>query len=480
MPESRPKWNLKLKKGITRRWLFNGFGIVLIMLVLLEAVSIFALRFYTYRSVEDELFARADVLSGQLARLAEDSSFHMESASRNFVENFVEKETLELQMVRSDGLILYSSSGFLPEQTQLRESGDYRAAMTAEDGYGVFRGRSSSGESIMALCMTVRQGDTVVGLVRCVVSLTLVNRQMMGVVSLLVGAGLLVMFFVALSGSYFVGSIINPIKEVGRAARRIAMGDYHYRLSRRYDDEIGELCDTINYMAGEIEAAEQVKNEFISSVSHELRTPLTAIKGWSETMASGLDDPELIKTGMSIISSETERLTGIVEELLDFSRMQNGKLTLQLQRVDVGAELQEVVLLMRERAVVEGVTIRYVETEGLPFIVADPDRLKQVFINVLDNAIKYSGRGGSVRVEAADMGQKVQIVMSDNGVGISREDLAKVKTKFFRANRTRPGSGIGLALADEIMHRHHGRLDIDSELGRGTTVTLTLPLHFRG
>ena len=479
MAKPKLKWNLKLKKGITRRWLFNGFGIVLVMLVLLELVSFFTLRFYTYRRVEDELFVRADALGGQLARLAEDSSFRMESASRSFVENFVEKETMELQMVRADGLILYSSSGFLPEQTRISGESDYRGAVADADGYGVYRGRSS-GESVMALCMAVRRGDTVVGLVRCVVSLTLVNRQMMGVVSLLIGAGLLVMFFVALSGSYFVGSIINPIKEVGRAARRIAMGDYNYRLKRRYDDEIGELCDTINYMAGEIENAEKMKNEFISSVSHELRTPLTAIKGWSETMAGGLDDPELMKVGISIITSETERLTGIVEELLDFSRMQNGKLTLQLQRVDVGAELQEVVLLMRERAAEEGVTIRYVETEGLPFIVADPDRLKQVFINVLDNAIKYSGRGGSVRVEAADMGQKVQIVMSDSGVGISREDLAKVKTKFFRANHTRPGSGIGLALADEIVRRHHGRLDIDSELGRGTTVTLTLPLYFRG
>ena len=469
-----------LKKGITRRWVLNGFGAVLVMLILLETVSIFALQFYTYRSVEDVLYTRADALGGQLARLAEESSFDMEMASRSFVENFVEKETMELQMVRADGLILYSSTGFLPEETRISRSSDYRSAVSDEDGVGVYYGRTSAGESVMALCVAVRSGNEVVGLVRCVVSLTLVNRQLTGTVLLLIGAGLSVLFFVALSGSYFVGSIINPIKEVGRAARRIAMGDYRYRLKRRYDDEIGELCDTINYMAGEIENAEKMKNEFISSVSHELRTPLTAIKGWSETMADGLDDPEMMKTGLSIIAGETERLSGIVEELLDFSRMQDGKLTLQLQRVDVGAELQEVVLLMRERAANEGITIRYIETEGLPYVVADPDRLKQVFINVLDNAIKYSGRGGSVRVEAADMGQKVQIVMSDSGVGISREDLAKVKTKFFRANHSRPGSGIGLALADEIMRRHHGRLDIDSELGVGTTVTLTLPHYFRG
>jgi signal transduction histidine kinase len=110
--------------------------------------------------------------------------------------------------------------------------------------------------------------------------------------------------------------------------------------------------------------------------------------------------------------------------------------------------------------------------------MADPARLKQVFINVVDNAIKYSGRDGRVRIEAAQMGSRLQIVISDNGVGISPEDLPKVKTRFFRADHARPGSGIGLAVADEIMRRHGGSLDIDSEVGKGTTVTLTLPLRF--
>ncbi len=310
------------------------------------------------------------------------------------------------------------------------------------------------------------------------VSLTQVRRQLWGAVLLTVGAGLLVLVFVVLSGSYFVGSIINPIKEVGRAARRIAMGDYRFRIKRRYDDEIGELCDTINYMASEIDATERMKNDFISSVSHELRTPLTAIKGWSETMADGVDDPELIKAGLTIIRSETERLTGMVEELLDFSRMQDGKMTLKPERVDVGAELEEVILLLREKATAEGITLNYVETDGLPFVIADPARLKQVFINIVDNAIKYSGRGGQVRVEAAQMGRRLQIVISDSGVGIKPEDLPKVKTRFFRADHARPGSGVGLAVADEIMRRHGGSLDIDSEYGKGTTVTLTLPLRF--
>lgn len=470
----------KVKNGITLRWVINGFGTVLLLMILLEFLIIFALRMDTYRSVEDALFTRADALRGQILRMAESGNFDMESSSRSFAENFTEKQRMELQMVKKDGTVLYSSSGFLPEQMKIDESKDFCDAVASEDGYGACRSRSPSGEHVFSVCAAAYSGEELIGAVRCVASLTLVEHQLRISELISIGGGLLVLVLVALSGSYFVSSIVEPIKDLSGMARRIAMGDYGCRLKRRSDDEIGSLCDAINYMASEIEAAERMKNDFISSVSHELRTPLTAIKGWSETMQNGMDDPELMKTGMSILTAETDRLTRIVEELLDFSRMQNDKLVLQMQPVDLDAELYDAVLLMRERATEENVKLEYVENEGLPTVTADPARLKQVFINILDNAIKYNRPGGAVRVEAANMGQKVQIVISDTGMGISAEDLSKVKTKFFRADHSRPGTGIGLALADEIVRGHHGRMDIESRLGEGTTVTLTLPVHFRG
>ena len=211
-------------------------------------------------------------------------------------------------------------------------------------------------------------------------------------------------------------------------------------------------------------------------MSHELRTPLTAIKGWRETVRQGgAADEELINKGLEVISSEAERLSGIVEELLDFSRMQGGHMTMRFGRMDVLAELEEAVVLFRERAKREDIDLVYIEGENLSPITGDKDRLKQVFINSIDNAIKYSNAGGRVRIEAVQMGGNVQIVISDSGVGIPKSDLPNIKNKFYKANRTRPGSGIGLALADEIIRRHKGRLEIDSEEGVGTTVTITLP-----
>lgn len=156
--------------------------------------------------------------------------------------------------------------------------------------------------------------------------------------------------------------------------------------------------------------------------------------------------------------------------------MQSGHLMMKFGRTDVVAELEEAVFLFRDRAEKSGIAMQYVEAPDIQPVLGDRDRLKQVFINVLDNAIKYSNTGGKIRVEAADMGGHVQIVVSDTGVGISKEDLPNIKNKFYKANKTRPGSGIGLALADEIIRRHKGRLDIESEEGVGTTVIITLPV----
>ena len=217
-----------------------------------------------------------------------------------------------------------------------------------------------------------------------------------------------------------------------------------------------------------------MKNEFISSISHELRTPLTAIKGWSETLTT-IDDRETFIKGMRVITSETERLSQMVEELLDFSRIQDNRLTLQMDTIDILAELTETILIYQERARALGITLNYYEPEMLPFVNGDKNRLRQVFINIVDNAIKYSDKGDTVSVEAYEQDGMICISISDTGMGISKEDLPKVKTKFFKANHTRRGSGIGLAVADEIITRHNGTLSLNSEEGVGTTVMITLP-----
>lgn len=464
-------------KGITRRWMINGLAVIVMVLFIFEVAFLVAIRFYSYDAVENALYTRANAQSTLLKQDMQSSTLDFSSRAREMVEGFVDKEKMELQIVDNSGRIVVSSTGFSPRRSDDAPE-DYRKALKDPSGKGVWCGKGSGDESVMAMSLLVRNsGGEIMGALRYVVSLTLVNQQIILVLVITLIVGALIIFFMILSSSYFVSSIVTPVMEIGSAARRIALGDYDSRIEKKYDDEIGDLCDTINYMAGEISAAEQMKNDFISSVSHELRTPLTAIKGWSETLRqAGPEEAELTTKGLDVIAGEAERLSGIVEELLDFSRMQSGRMTMKFERIDILAELEEAVFLFRERAQREGLSLEYVESPALPPVLGDRDRLKQVFINIIDNAIKYSNNGGRVRIEAADMGEHVQIVVSDSGVGIAPEDLPNVKERFYKANKTRPGSGIGLALADEIIRRHKGRLDIDSEINVGTTVTITLPV----
>ncbi len=462
------------KTSITKRWMLNGFGIIAALLLVFGVVCTLAFRSYYYQSVQTVLYTRAGRMSTVLSEYMKDPSFEFQSGARTILNAFTERDLMEMQILDKNGNAIMSSTGFMPANETMQ---DYDDALDADDDTAVWHGENQNGENIMALSMVVRDGSrSAVGAVRYVVSLTQVDRQVgvVGVVLALIA--LIVIFLVLLSGTYFVNSIVMPVTDIGRAARRIALGDYEHRLTKQRDDELGDLCDTINHMVTEIVAAEKMKNEFISTVSHELRTPLTAIKGWSETLRSVDTDPDMMQKGLSVIQTETDRLSGIVEQLLDFSRIQSGHIALKVAEIDIAAELQDVALLFAERARREGITLTYVEPPSLPIISADRDRVRQVIVNILDNALKYSDAGGKVRLEAADMGNAVQIVVSDSGVGIQKKDLSRIKDKFYKANNTRPGSGIGLALADEIVNQHGGRLEIDSEEGVGTTVTVTLPV----
>ena len=287
-------------------------------------------------------------------------------------------------------------------------------------------------------------------------------------------AGVLLLLLV--TGLYFIRSIVRPIKQINATTKKYAKGDFSVRIQENSSDEIGDLCVSINQMADELSNTENMKNEFISSVSHELRTPLTAIKGWAETMCMEAD-PDTVQRGVHVIVNETERLSEMVEELLDFFPHAKRTVLAPVCHHGRAGGTGDAVLIYTEKAKRENIRIIYQEPEMLPFVYGDKNRIRQVFINVIDNAIKYSNSGSTITISAEEVGNMIQVTITDNGVGISEADLPRVKTKFFKANHTRRGSGIGLAVADEIITMHGGRLDITSELNVGTNVTITLPVE---
>ena len=459
-------------KGISRRWFLNTIGIVFVILVIFIASLSLMVRTTVYNGIELAITGRVDELLNWLSASSMTSEFT--AITRDYIENyFQDKDKMEIMALSRTGQILITSTGFEPDQQQAMP--DYDMALQSEDSTGNWIGSLNTGEKVMAITRAVRdENGTLVGSIRYMVSLERADQQTFLVIIILVLAGAFIMLLLTFTGIYFIRSILVPVKQISASAKQIAQGDFDVRIEKGKDDELGQLCDAVNDMAGELGAAERMKNDFISSVSHELRTPLTAIKGWAETLRVGAD-PVTAEKGMTVIIRESERLSGLVEELLDFSRLQSGRMRLSAARLDILAELDEAVYLFTDRARTEHKDLTYEENTSLSPVYGDPDRLRQVFVNIIDNALKYTESGGSITVSSREEEGFVQVIVSDTGCGIPPEHLPNVKKKFYKANQLVRGSGIGLAVADEIAAMHGGSLRIESQVGVGTVVTVSLP-----
>lgn len=467
----------KLKlRGITRRWIINSLGVIVIVLLIIEIAFAFYIKNFYYTAVRNGIYDQISKTAPNLATYLSGDTTRFENGAREIIESFDNKELVEMMVINKYGKVLVTTSGFLPSSEPMP---DYKE--TVQSGKtSMWIGNLTTGEKVLAVTTAFKNSATgeLIGSIRYIVSLSPADRQITIYILISFSIALAIIFFVVISGVYFINSIVRPVREVGQSARLIAMGDFDVRIERRYNDEIGDLCDTINYMAGELGSAEKMKNDFISSVSHELRTPLTAIKGWGETLkAVGPENEQTFKKGMDVIINESERLSGIVDELLDFSRIQSGRLKIMFNKIDLLAELEEVIFIFMERSKRDGITLTFNEPENISPIIGDGNRLRQVFINILDNAFKYSNPGGHVTVTIAEINDKAVVTVKDEGIGISEEDLPKIKEKFYKADQTRRGSGIGLAIADEIIRLHSGTIEITSKVNIGTTVVISLPVY---
>ena len=471
-----------LRSGITCRWARGSLLVTVLLVMVIEGMFLYSTVHGYYDGVEQSMYRRFSSISGQLKVYSGDT-FQRTAASRSLalrrmVEQFSDKDKYEFMLLDGQGNVIASTSGTSAAGIIVNE--DFEEAQTDPDGYGTAVYTTSTGELVMSVCCLVPYAAEEIVAMRLVTSLALVRRQIDNAfwLSILVSAA--AVGFTIASGLYFVRSIVAPLGQVERAAADIARGDLSVRLPETNPprDELDRLRGSINRMAQGLAETEKMKNEFISSVSHELRTPLTSIRGWVETLES-LDDPEddNYRKGLEIIHSETGRLYNMVEELLDFSRLQNGGIHMECRPLDLVAELTDALLFCEPRMLQEGLELNYTEPEEMIPVYADPDRLRQVFINILDNAIKYSAPGGRITVKLWTGEYKAFIEIIDQGRGIPPEDLGSVKAKFVKGRNAVRGSGIGLALVDSIMTALDGTLDLRSTLGRGTVVTLGLPLY---
>lgn len=452
--------------------LVKSFSIVIFITILvLDILLITFVRKYYYDNMNDLLKNQLQVTTNFYKKY-----FNLYSLEENIydsLDSFWEQTDAQIQIYDNTGSMLMDSIGVVEDNVKYM---DVQKSLQGEKNNRWIGNVSYYDYKVMALSTPIESDGKVIGVMRLVVSLEAVDKGISNIIVFFLIISITVLIFSILVSTILAKNIVVPIKKLTIVAEEMAGGDLGVRSDTNSKDEIGKLAKTLDYMAEEIQKREQLKNEFISSISHELRTPLTAIKGWVITLDDSQTDKDTLKMGLNIIEKETDRLVNMVEELLDFSRLSSGKMTLNKKEVSIKAISDYIDVYMSARARRENKRLNINLDSENKKIYVDIDRIKQVLINLLDNAFKFTEAEGTISISFSSVEGSLKIIVQDDGCGISEEDLPRVKEKFYKGKNAKSKNGIGLSICDEIVKLHDGEIFIESEEGKGTLVTVILPV----
>ena len=464
-------------EGLRRRIIKYYFTIIIITIALFEGLFIFYIQNYYYDSVKQSLANHAAYTKDTYTTIGnESSSFEYK------VNNIIEKEKLRanskyaVQIIDKDKNLIIDQYGFRTNEKVDYE--DVDNALRDSNNLTPYTYRiTDTNEHLMSISVPLKVNNVIEGVVRYTVTLNAIDKTIFKLVLGLILAGVFILLITISISLRFAETLIQPLRELKEFANELAHGNYNIKLKNKKirNDEIGDLAQTFEHMATEIDKTRRLKEEFISSISHELRTPLTSIKGWSETLGYENITRDELDLGLGIIQDETERLIKLVEELLDFSRLSSDRIRLQVDIVDVEALVKGVVNQLKVKAIENNIKLlSKFEVADLNPIQGDKNRLRQVLINLIQNAIKFTPPEGEIDVIVSQDEEFTTIKVKDTGSGIKKENLEKVLDKFFQEDINKSGSGLGLAISNEIVKLHGGKMKIESEKDIGTTITFTL------
>jgi len=272
--------------------------------------------------------------------------------------------------------------------------------------------------------------------------------------------------------------ITSPIGVLAKAARRLGRGDLSQRVQLRGEGEVATLAQAFNSMATDLEHAEQLRRNLIADVAHELRTPLSNIQGYLEAIRDGVMKPDAAT--IRSLNEEAALLSQLVNELQELSLAEAGELKLVYQAEDITKLLKQAVTPWQPQLAAKEILLFLDLPDNLPLVSTDWQRVQQVLHNLLENAVAYTGRGGTITVTAAKQGDWVEVSVSDTGEGIPAEDLPNIFERFYRVDKSRAkvtgGSGLGLTIAKRLVEAHGGTITVQSELGKGSRFSFTLPI----
>lgn len=464
-------------EGLRKRVIKYYFIMIIITVALFEGLFMFYLQNYYYNSAKQSLISQANYTIDIYDGVGMESTSFENRVSNIFEKGKVNSNTnFSIEFIDKNKNVILDKYGI--KTNKKYEYEDVNKALRGSSNLTPYTYNIvGTNEHVMSISVPLKVNNQIEGVVRYSLSLKQIDNTIIKLVFFFIVAGVIILIIALLLSLRFAESLIKPLKNLKQFANELAQGNYNIKLKKEqlHDDEIADLVKTFEHMAVEIDKSRKLKEEFISSVSHELRTPLTSIKGWSETLAYEGIGKEELDLGLGIIQDETERMISLVEDLLDFSRLSSDRIRLQIDMVDVTRLAKGVVTQLAVKANEKNITLlTEFKTEEILDIQGDKNRLRQVLINLVQNAIKFTTEGGYVVVIVSQGEEFTTFTVTDNGVGIKKENLTKVLDKFFQEDYNKSGSGLGLAISNEIVKLHGGKMIIDSEKGVGTTITFTL------
>ncbi|MBS4956088.1 MAG: HAMP domain-containing histidine kinase [Clostridium sp.] len=462
-------------KSIRSKLLKNFLIVIILTVVILDILALLCLKGYYYKNTQDTL---VNQLEGYI-------NFYQKYFSNNkLIDNIYENMDVfwntnqeQVEILDPNGKLLMDSYGI--RDSYLLTTPDIQKAKEGE--VGVWTGDVSSyNDKIMVVSKAIKSKldpNETIGIVRIIFSLKEVHKVIDSFSVLFLFISIIVIVLGIIMSLIIAKDIVSPIKKITDVAREMAKGNLNIRSDVTDNIEIAQLSKTLNYMGCEVEKREKLKNEFISSVSHELRTPLTSIKGWAITLKYDCSDMDTVALGLDIIEKESDRLTEMVEELLDFSKLINGVISLNIKEHDVKSFIEYIENYMRPRAEREGKEFSITIDKNVGKGYFDENRLKQVLSNIIDNAFKFTEENGKISLNTKVEEEYLVFRVKDNGSGISSKDLPRVKDKFYKGKNSKSRNGIGLSICDEIVTLHRGILEIISKENEGTEIIIKIPLN---
>ncbi len=447
----------------------NFILLVFISLVLINIFSSYMFkRFYYNQTIENAKDTLDMYVDYDRKFYGFTSNEKLKEAINQHPNLFYNNIDQRLEILDLDGTVLFDSEGYkyttAPEMDKLIQNAS--ATWIGRD--------SASGKRVLTVSTAVMHDDEPIYYLRLFFGLGQVDDFTNKLSIIIAAISLLVLLVCIIISNFISDSIVNPIKYLTRIAMRMSKGNYKDKSRLKLKNEIGALSNAMNILSDEIIKHDELKNEFIANISHELRTPLTSLTGWAYTLKDGELDQETTELAHDILISESERLSSLLEELLDFSSLISGKISLNKDYFDLKICVEDITKQVFPKLEKNKESIELNIADASYLYYGDENRIKQVLINLLDNAVKFNKERGLITVNLYQDKDSYFIDVIDEGVGIEEGELKYIFEKFYTGKKSKSHTGIGLAIVKEIVELHKGEIYIESKVDEGTKFTVKL------